>query len=449
MRDMDRAGVSQEMKQGMVATTSMQLFMRTLQANTLELSQLIREAMESNPVLEELSPREIQSDEESWEDFAESDPEQTTRRDFAFESLHALPTLAEHLREQVMQSALEPDTEQALLLLTEELDHRGFFEEAPEKVAERKGIAPVLLKRALATLRELDPPGVGARDLRDSLLIQLEQLDEGNGLAAELLRYRWDDMVQHRYDSAAKALGVSAESVQAAALRIARLNPNPGAGFLREEPPVAPDLIVEVDQHGAIHTLLAESVLPTLTMNPAYKEMLATRADNKELHGYLSKCFREGRELIRAITARQDTILNIGQAIVAKQKEFFLHSTEALVPLTMDEIASKIGIHPSTVSRAVNGKYLLCNYGLFELRYFFQSGVQAESADGEDASALAAAAVQLQIKKLINAEDPNKPLSDAKLETLLTQQGITVARRTVAKYREQMKILPARLRKRY
>lgn len=449
MRDMDRAGLSQEMKQGMVATTSMQLFMRALQSNTLELSQLIREAMESNPVLEEIPQQESARDEESWESSAENNSEHDARREFAFDSLHAQPTLSEHLREQVLQSALDPDTEQTLLLLTAELDHRGFFEESPEKIAERLGIAPTLLERALTTLRELDPPGVGARDLRDSLLIQLEQLGEGNGLTAELLRHRWDDLVQHRYDSAAKALGVNIDIVQAAALRIARLNPNPGSGFLREEPPVAPDLVVEVDKQGEVHTLMAESTLPVLAMNPAYKEMLATRADNKELHGYLSKCFREGRELIRAIAARQETILNIGRAIVEKQKDFFLHGVVALVPLTMEEIAAKLAIHPSTVSRAVNGKYLLCAHGLFELRYFFQSGVQTEASDGENISSFAAAAVQIQLKKLIDEEDPHKPLSDAKLETLLAQLGITVARRTVAKYREQMKILPARLRKRY
>lgn len=448
MRDMDRAGLSQEMKQGMVATTSMQLFMRALQSNTLELSQLIREAMESNPVLEEIPQQENMRDEESWGASAENNSEHDARREFAFDSLRAQPTLSEHLREQVMQSALDPDTEQTLLLLTAELDHRGFFEESPEKIAERLGIAPSLLERALATLRELDPPGVGARDLRDSLLIQLEQLGEGNGLTAELLRHRWNDLVQHRYDSAAKALAVSTDMVQAAALRIARLNPNPGSGFLREEPPVAPDLVVEVDQQGEVHTLMAESALPALTMNPAYKEMLATRADNRELHGYLSKCFREGRELIRAIAARQETILNIGRAIVEKQKDFFLHGAVALVPLTMEEIAAKLAIHPSTVSRAVNGKYLLCAYGLFELRYFFQSGVQTESSDGENISSFATAAVQIQLKKLIDGEDPHKPLSDAKLETLLAQQGINVARRTIAKYREQMKILPARLRKR-
>lgn len=449
MRDMDRTGISQEMKQGMVATTSMQLFMRALQANTTELSQLIREAMESNPVLEELPPPDNERDEDSWEDLSENTQGQTARREFAFDSLTAQPTLTEHLHEQVIQSALDPDTEHALLLLTNELDHRGFFEEAPENIANRLGIAPNLLERALTTLRELDPPGVGARDLRDSLLIQLEQLGESNGLTAELLRHRWDDLVQHRYDVAAKSLGVSAEAVQAAALRIARLNPNPGAEFLREEPPITPDIIVEVTPQGDIQIFLAEAEWPTLTMNSAYKEMLATRSSNRELHGYLSKCFREGRELIRAIAARQDTILNIGRAIVEKQKDFFLHGAESLRPLTMDELAVGLGIHPSTVSRAVNGKYLLCNYGLLELRYFFQSGIATESENNEDSSALAAAAVQSQIKKLIEAEDPNSPLSDAKLEAQLAQQGITVARRTIAKYREIMKILPARLRKRY
>ncbi len=433
----------------MVATASMRLFMRTLQSSSLELSQLVREAMAANPVLEEAEPHEPARDSDGLDTFEPADPEMAARREFALDSLHASPTLAEFLREQVRQSAFEPALERALLMLIGELDRRGVFEEAPEAIARRLGIPPGLLAQALATLRELEPAGVGARDLRDSLLIQLEHLGESDGLSAELLRSRWDDLVRHRYDSAARALHVSADDVQAAALRIARLNPDPGSGFLRAEaPPAVPDLIVTVDERGEPAVSPAESSLPALTMNPRYKEMLAERADNRELRSYLGRCFREGRALIRAIAARQETILAVGRAIVKRQKEFFLRGAEALLPLKMDEVAADAGVHPSTVSRAVNGKYLLCGRGLFELKYFFQSGVSAEAETAGEAAPLAAGAVQAQIRKLIDAESPSRPLSDAKIEAILARQGVNVARRTIAKYRGQMKILPASLRKR-
>lgn len=448
---MENAGMKHGMAQSMVAGASLQLFMRVLQSSTMGLEQLVRRAMASNPVLEEEPPAEKAfADEDGWEDGLPADADAGRRHDYVLDSLYALPSLHEHLKGQVRRSGIDPSLEQAALLLIDELDARGFFEEDPQKAAKRLGISGGLLKRALAVVHDLEPAGVGARDLRDSLSIQLAQAGESNGLAARLVATCWEDLVRHRYESAAKLLSVSEDEVRQAALRIARLNPDPGASFAREDhAAIAPDLLVRTGRNGTLEVVPAEGNLPRLRIDATYQEMLAEHADNREVRAYLSRCFREGRELMKAIADRRTTILAVGRAIVERQKEFFLRGPGALHPLKMEEVAADAGVHVSTVSRAVNNKYLLCTWGLFELRSFFQSALQGKKArDGEEGEGMAAGAVQARIRSLIEGENPAKPLSDARMEALLAKEGIAVARRTIAKYREQMKILPASLRKR-
>lgn len=450
---MENAGMKHGMAQSMVASASMQMFMRVLQCSTMGLEQLVRQAMAANPVLEEEPPpSQLSAGEGDWEQGVAADAEAGRRHDFVLDSLYESPSLHEHLKEQVRRSGIEPELEHAALLLIDELDARGFFEEDPRKAAGRLGLSGELLRRALEVVHDLEPAGVGARDLRESLSIQLAQAGEKDSLAARLLDACWEDLVRHRYEAAAKMLGVREEEVREAAWRIARLNPDPGAPFAREErATVAPDLFVRPGRGGEMEVELAEGNLPRLRIDATYQEMLAERADDREVRSYLSRCFREGRELMKAIADRRATILAVGRAIVARQREFFLKGPEGLQPLRMEDVARDAGVHVSTVSRAVNNKYLLCSWGLFELRSFFQSALQTskgEGKGGDGAQGMAAGAVQARIRALIDAENTAKPLSDARIESLLAEEGITVARRTIAKYREQMKILPASLRKR-
>lgn len=439
------------MAQSMVAGASMQMFMRVLQSSSLGLEQLVRQAMASNPVLEEEPPPEPESPEDDdWEAASPADPDAGRKHDFLLESLSEKASLIEYLKEQAMHSALEPALERAVLFLIDELNPHGFFDDTPEEAAERLGIGPALLRRALDVLHDLEPAGVGARDLRDSLSIQLAQCGESDGLAARLLAECWEELVRHRYNVAAKKIGVCVEEVREAALRIARLNPDPGAAFTREEQAsVSPDLAVRTGEDGHVEVVPVEGNVPRLRIDGAYREMLAERADDREVRSYLSRCFREGRDLMKAIADRQATILAIGKAIAARQKEFFLHGPEALRPLKMEEVAGDAGVHVSTVSRSVNGKYLVCAWGLYELRSFFQTALPAVDGNGNmEGAGASSGAVQSRMRAFIAGEDPAKPLSDAKIEALLAREGIAVARRTIAKYREQMKILPASLRKR-
>lgn len=423
----------------MTATAAMQMFMRTLQATTTELAEIAAQAMAANPALEELPDTPDN-------DGLPSDPlnrEATLRHERFMDTLTGETTLAEHLEEQIRRSALPPATEKAALELIPYLNHHGFFCEPMQDIADTLCLKPELFRKALKAIQDLDPAGVGAQDLRESLILQLHRKGEHGGIPMQLLTGHWHELVNHQYEAAARALDVEEEAVTIAARRIAKLNPDPGSGYSRAELNViTPDLIVTRDGDELIVTLTGEDI-PRLTISAEYREMMSEKAENAELRRYLSRCFREGRELIRAINERQQTILTVAQSIVRRQREFFLRGPHKQIPLQMEDIAADAGVSISTVSRAVRGKFLRCQYGVYELRRFFSAALSTK-----DGSVESAGSVQARIRALIDAEPPDKPLSDAALEAALQAEGITVARRTIAKYREQMKILPAKLRRR-
>ena len=422
------------MRQSMVASAAMQLYLRALQATHMELTHLTNQALNTNPALEEAPP--LPQDET---DGGAPDYEATARHDFFMDSLPQQATLSAYLEEQVLQSALEPELEAAALRLIGQLDSRGFFAEDPQSL----GLAPALCRKALRIVQDLEPAGVGARDLQESLLLQLQREGNQGSLAEQLVQRQWEALVRHRYSEAAKALGVSEGAVAAAAYHISRLNPDPGSMFAQVESHViVPDVVV-TRKGEELSAALTNEMVPRLVLSPQYREMMAEHSDKPELRRYLSTCFREGRELIQAIEKRQNTILAVADAIVQRQRAFFLRGAAHLAPLKMEDIAADTGLHISTVSRAVNGKYLRCAHGVYELRSFFSAALPA--AEGGEVTAQA---IRTRIRALIEAEDPRKPLSDAKLEQLLAAEGLQVARRTIAKYRDQLRLLPASLRKR-
>lgn len=426
--------MEQGMRQSMVAGASMQLYLRALQASHMELAHLVTQALNTNPALEEAPPLPAES-----EPAEAPDHEAARRHDFLMDNLAEQVTLSAHLEEQVLQSALPAELEAAALELIAHLDARGFFADDPAAL----GLPAPLLHKALRIVRDLEPAGVGARDLRESLLLQLERTGDSDTLPALLLRDHWDALVRHRYADAARILGLTEQQVAAAAHHIARLNPDPGSDFARvENHIITPDIVVQRKGEELSVSLTGEMV-PRLVLSPQYREMMAEQGDKPEVRHYLSRCFREGRELIQAIEKRQSTILSIATAIVQRQKVFFLRGAAHLSPLKMEDIAEDTGLHVSTISRAVNGKYLRCDHGVYELRSFFSAALPADSGEG-----VSAGHIRAKIKALIDAESPRKPLSDAKLEALLAADGIRVARRTIAKYRDQLHILPASLRKR-
>lgn len=420
----------------MVASATMQLFMRALQANQMELTRMATQALNANPALEELPPPPTDDEAEPFT----PDYGATRRHDYLMDSLPQQTTLSAHLEEQVLQSALPADIEAAALELIAHLDTRGFFSDPPDTLH----LPRELFRKALRVVQDLEPAGVGARDLRESLLLQMQRKGETDSLPYRLVRDHWDALVRHRYAETARELGLSETQISAAAHHISRLNPDPGSLFAPVESLViVPDILVEIQQGKPVAKLTGEMV-PRLTLSQQYREMLAEHGESAELRRYLSTCFREGRELIQAIEKRQETILSIAQAIVARQSAFFLRDASHLLPMKMEDIAEDTQLHVSTISRAVNGKYLRCAHGVYELRFFFSAALPA-TASGESVSA---EFIRSRIRALVESESPAKPYSDAKLEKLLAQEGARVARRTIAKYREQLRILPASLRKR-
>lgn len=430
------SGMEQGMRQSMVAGASMQLYLRALQASQMELTQLATQALNTNPALEEAPPLPADTD---TPDTA-PDPDATRRHDHLIDNLEAQVTLSEHLEEQVQQSALPTDLENAALLLIAHLDTHGYFADAPESL----GLPTALLNKALRIVQDLEPAGVGARNLRESLLLQIERMGESDTLPAHLLRDHWDALVRHRYADAARALGHTEQEIAAAAHHIARLNPDPGSAFAPvDRHIITPDILVE-HKNGQLHVTLTGEQVPRLILSAQYREMMAEQSDNPEVRRYLSRCFREGRELIQAIEKRQQTILTIARAIVKRQRNFFLRGPAQLAPLKMEDIAADTSLHISTISRAANAKYLRCAHGIYELRTFFSAALPTD----DDSEGVTAGHIRAKIKALIEAEPPHKPLSDAKIEAHLAADGIHIARRTIAKYRDQLHILPASLRKR-
>lgn len=412
----------------MAATPAMQMMLHALQANQTELEEIINKALAANPALEKA---------ESAPSKEPVDYRATQRRDFAMQSISSTQTLAEFLEEQIRQNDLSTKVKQAALQIIPYLNEHGFFAEPLNIVQQELGLDDKLFQQARRAICDADPAGVGAVDIRESLILQLKRLGEHKGLPMQLLKNHWDALIRHRYADIADALDIDEEAAELAARRIARLNPDPGSGFSQAELNViSPDILVEEDA-GELKGSLTQEASPQLVLSAEYREMMAEHADKAEVRQFLSKCFREGRELIRALSDRNATLLSVAEAIVRIQHHFFRVKNAALIPMRLEDVASATGLHVSTVSRAVRGKYLQCRRGVFELKALFTTGINDVSAD----------AIKQKIRALIAAEDAEQPLSDAEIEAQLSAEGINIARRTIAKYRDAMKILPASLRK--
>jgi len=391
---MSEVSLQHGMARQMAASQSMQAGMQILQASALELKQLLRHALETNPMLEELpdaSPEALEDGpdgdawnerEDGWNEFTpEGRPsaEAAARRDFMYESVVAPESLKTHLTDQAQHSALTGRARDALFLLIDALDDRGFLTESPQELEERECFSMRDMEEALDVLRGMDPPGVGAADLRDSLLIQLEQRGLKRSLAFRLVKRCWRELAAHKYEEAARLLDVEPEAVAEALEVIRSLTPDPGCAYAPGgNPHLLPDVIVEEGPSGGLDVVLTSEYLPRLSMNERYMELMAESSGSRELRQYLRKAFREGQELLRALDMRQETVLRLARAIVRRQEDFFRFGPSRLKAMGMEEVAEEMGVHVSTVSRACRDKYLLCKWGMKELRAFFSAGVPAQ-----------------------------------------------------------------------
>lgn len=459
------AGVAQQQN----LSPQMQQSLQLLQAPVMELKQLVASELASNPVLEEEAGHS-RSDEgedgdipgeqhvsssksslqEEWRDYMPQSGgagsysrEAEEKRQFLFDSLTSRPTLRDHV---IAQGAGLPEGERGIVeLIAGNLDQDGYLRGEIGDLASEAGVSERALEKVLEKVREFDPPGVAAADLAGCLLQQMERRGEGNGLSARIIRHHLQQLARHRYEEIARELRVPVADVTSAVRMISSLEPKPGRPFAEvDDQGVVPDLIVipRGDGQEDFIVRLNEQELPRLRISQEYKDLLAARGDNEELLLYLRDKIRGARVFLRSLEQRQQTLLAIGNAIVARQVDFFRDGPSALRPLIMAQIADEVGLHVTTVSRAVSGKYMETPQGLLEMRYFFTPGFQ--NADG---SSVSNEMVKAAIREMVDGESSRSPLSDQEIVEALVERGLKVARRTIAKYREQLGILPSHLRK--
>lgn len=351
-------------------------------------------------------------------------------------------TLTEHLRQQIRFRDLDVVLAEVCWDLAGEVDQRGYLLGSPDEIASALSVPLPLAERAIRELQQLDPPGVGARDLQECLLLQLGR--DSDCLESRIVRDHLNDLLENRLPRIAEKLQVSLDEVKEAVELIALLDPHPGAQFDDSRDGVAiPEIFVE-DVGGKLTVRVDEEVLPHLRVSPALSQMLKDGGHQPQVREFIRAKLEAARWLIHAIDQRRRTVIDIAESIVKHQESFFRSGPGNLEALTMQTVADEVGVHISTVSRATNGKFIQSEYGVFELRRFFTGGVERASGGIESRDN-----VCRLIQEIVQEEDPAKPLSDTQLARALQDRGIEIARRTVSKYRERAGVPTARLRRRY
>ena len=459
----------QSLSQQQVLAPQLQQSLQILQVPMLELRNLIQQEMESNPVLEDdsiepsIEDRKRDDDDfkeefdhlakldEEWREYmAQSgsysgrSQEDEERRQFFFDSIVSNETLQQHLVEQLGSSDLSLEERKIGELIVGNIDDLGFLTSSPEEMALNSGLEAADVQRVLDVVQTFHPVGVGARNLRDCLLIQLRRIGKEGSLEYRIVDKHLEDLGKHRLPEIARKLNTTVEMIQRAAYFIGTLDPKPGQIFSAEQSNyVLPDVNVEkVGDDWQV--ILNGEQIPHLRISNTYKDLMAQNNSANEVKDYIRDKIRGGKFLIKSIHQRQQTISNIAHQILERQLGFFEEGPSALKPMTMVQVAETVGVHETTVSRAISGKYMTTPHGVFEMKYFFTPGYQ--TANGTTVSNTS---VKEAIEALIADENPRNPMSDKEIVAVLTSRGIPIARRTVAKYRTESNILPSNMRKRY
>lgn len=478
-----KAALNLNLGQNLTLTPQLQQAIRLLQLSTLELNQEIQQAVETNPMLELDSPAEPNEVQEKiaqpneqvnetgrdeaekdaavdaiWEDLYQSFTPKGIATDDGpnFENFHtATESLQEHLTWQMEMTPFTDKDRAIATAIIDSIDNKGILQAdltdiqqavQPEAVDSASDDYVDLdeIEAVLHRIQRFDPVGVGARDLRECLLVQIDQLPADTPYLKQariIIDKYLDDLGQRNYQHILKISKLSEAQLGEILQLIQSLNPQPGETIAQEKTEyIIPDVIVR--QHDGRWTVeLNIEALPRVKINQHYANMVQ-RADNSRDNTFLKNNLQEARWLIKSLQSRQETLLRVATMIVKMQQDFFEHGEEAMKAMVLHDIAEKLDLHESTISRVTTQKYMHTPRGVFELKYFFSSHV-ATSNGGECSST----AIRAFIKKLIAAEDHKKPLSDQKISELLKDQGINVARRTIAKYREALSIPPSNERK--
>ena len=370
--------------------------------------------------------------------------EDAERRQHFLESIVGETSLQEHLMRQAELADLDEREMAAMRHLVGGIDDRGFLTQSPPDVALQTGLPLEAVQKALAVLRTFEPPGIGAEDLTGCLLAQLAAKGRGESTAAAIVRDHFELLKRRRIPELSRQLDADPEDIQSAIEEIGRLDPAPGRRFAEDNNRVVvPDVTVERDGDDW-KIILNGDYIPRLRISGAYRDMIAKGSLSKQDRDYLRERMRSGKFLIDSIEQRQRTIERITREILNAQREFFEKGVSSLRPLTMTQVADVVGVHETTVSRAIANKYIRTPHGVFDFKYFFTPGYQSEGG-----TAVSNTSVKELIADLINIEDRSSPLSDEDIVKKLMARGIKIARRTVAKYREELGLLPSNLRRDY
>jgi RNA polymerase sigma-54 factor len=460
-------GLHQNLSLGQTLSPQMQQSLQFLQAPAMELQSLVQQEIEINPVLEEGTDEpKVESDtnddfdkeleqlrqkDEEWREYFSQgstntpsyNPEAAERRQFLFDSQVEAPHLSDHLMKQLGLATNSTETLRVGEEIIGNLDDAGFLKIPLVEVAQSAQVSYEVAQSALTLIQSFDPVGVAARDLRECLLIQLQRLGKEGELEAVMVGQYLSELGRKKYQDIARGLKVPLERVQAAAQFIGTLQPRPGSAFSSDDKQnvVQAELAVQKNGDDWI-VIMNDDPVPRLRISDTYKDLLVNNGHDPSLREYLKEKIRSGKFLIKCLHQRQTTIFNIATEIVKRQRAFFEEGVAHLKPLTMNQVAEVVGVHETTVSRAIANKYVQTPFGLFDLKYFFTPGYQ--TASGE---VMSNTSVKDAIADLIARESTAKPLSDQEIVKILGERGIPLARRTVAKYRAELGLLPSNLRR--
>ncbi len=476
-----KANLQLQMRQKLVMTPKLQQALKLLQMPALELQQVLKQEMMQNPLLEEEdelreegdgeeeAPASADEDEIFDKAQEKSEEEKATAEDIdwdeffpdPYEHAHnyvekpsedffekvppAKQTFYDHLLSQFRIITTDPVLTRIGEYLIGSLDDSGFLTLPVDEIAKDLGVEPARVEEALAIIQGLEPAGVGARDLRECLMIQIRAKGLTGTLVERIVSEQFEDLVQRRSLEIARKLKVSPAEVQEATEILGKLDPKPGHAIsIADARYVTPDLVVDrVDEEFVV--FLNDRNIPRLRINRAYNRVLSNgKGGDKQERDFIKEKLDSAKWLIRTIEQRRRTMVKVMECIVRSQWDFFEKGARFLKPLTLQQVAEQIGMHESTVSRVTTNKYVQTPHGVYELKYFFSSGLRSDT--GDDVSSKN---VKMRIAELVRAEDSGHPLSDQKIVEILQRDGLNIARRTVAKYREQLQILPARMRKRF
>jgi len=466
--------LSARLVQKLILTPSLQQAIKLLPMSTLELAELLNQEMVENPLLEEVPSEDAQTPEttqtpetpeaaktddgkDTWDDadyeyffgeyldegYRPRQPQEVKELPPIENTLSTKSSLADHLMWQLNLHTADAITRDIGAAIVGNIDEDGYLVASVNEIAALGNWDIGIVEKALEHVQAFDPIGVGARDLQECLLLQLRHLGLAGTPAEALVRDHLRLLQNHRIPELARALNIEPEEVKAHIELIKGLDPRPGARYSPADSQyVIPDVYVVKTDDG-YRAMLNEDGLPQLRISPVYRRLLDKGGETSdETRAYVKDKFRSALWLLKSVDQRQKTILKVATSIINFQRDFLDRGIEHLRPLVLRDVANDIGMHESTVSRVVNNKYMHTPQGVYEMKFFFHSGIS--SSFGESVSSVT---IKQRIRKIIEAEDQRRPLSDSKIMSILQKEGLVLARRTIAKYREELKIPTSNQRK--